>query len=145
VTDDAAALLGQPFLDHLPVLVAAEANGEIRAGPPALPYNLAVYSFIETRLFSKLLFAYLDETSYMELQRHLIASPLAGDLVRGSGGVRKLRWGIPGRGKRGGVRIIYYARTTEGQIWLLTIYKKSEESTIPGHVLRQIKEEIDEL
>ena len=81
----------------------------------------------------------------MGLQRHLIASPLAGDLVRGSGGVRKLRWGIPGRGKRGGVRIIYYVRTTEGQSWLLTIYKKSEESTIPGHVLRQIKEEIDEL
>jgi hypothetical protein len=110
-----------------------------------MPYNLAVYSFIETRLFSKLLFDYLDEASYMELQRHLIASPLAGDLVRGSGGVRKLRWGIPGRGKRGGVRLIYYARTTQGQIWMLTIYKKSEESTIPGHVLRQIKEEIDEL
>lgn len=108
-----------------------------------MPYNLAGYSFIETRLFSKLLFDYLDEASYVELQRHLIANPLAGDLVRGSGGVRKLRWGLPGRGKRGGVRIIYYA-TTEGQIWLLTIYKKSEESSIPQHVLRQIKEEIDE-
>ena len=48
-----------------------------------------------------------------------------------------------GRGKRGGIRVIYYARTREGLIWMLTIYAKSEEQTIPAHMLRKIREEID--
>lgn len=61
----------------------------------------------------------------------------------GSGGVRKVRWTQPGRGKRGGIRVIYYAKTREGVIWMLTIYAKSEEESIPAHVLRKIKEEID--
>jgi hypothetical protein len=46
-------------------------------------------------------------------------------------------------GKRGGVRVIYYLRLREGVIWMLTIYAKSEEQTIPAHVLRRIREEID--
>ena len=96
-----------------------------------------MYSFIETKLFTRL----LDE--YSELQAVLADPPVAGALVPGSGGVRKLRWSQPGRGKRGGVRIIYYARTHEGIIWMLTIYAKNEEQNIPAHVLRKIKEEID--
>lgn len=54
-----------------------------------------------------------------------------------------MRWGRAGRGKRGGIRVIYYARTREGVIWMLTIYAESEEQTIPAHVLRKIREEID--
>ena len=57
--------------------------------------------------------------------------------------MRKLRWGQPGRGKRGGVRVIYYLRSDEGVIWMLTIYAKNEAQNIPAHVLRRIKEEID--
>ena len=60
-----------------------------------------------------------------------------------SGGVRKMRWVAPGRGKRGGVRIIYYLRSKQGQIWLLTLYPKSETENIPGPILKQIKDEID--
>ena len=71
--------------------------------------------------------------------------PEAGDLVRGSGGVRKLRWGVAGRGKRGGVRVIYYLRVRRGQVWMLTMYAKNEAATIPGPVLKRIKEEIDGL
>lgn len=48
-----------------------------------------------------------------------------------------------GRGTRGGIRVIYYAKTREGVIWMLTIYAKNEEENIPAHVLRKIKEEID--
>ncbi len=73
----------------------------------------------------------------------LIVNPEAGSLIPGSGGVRKLRWKGPGRGKRGGVRVIYYARTRHGEIWMLTIYAKNVSESIPAHVLRKIKEEID--
>jgi hypothetical protein len=61
----------------------------------------------------------------------------------GSGGVRKVRWGIAGRGKRGGVRVIYFNRLTDGEIWLLLVYGKSVRENIPAHVLREIKEEIE--
>jgi RelE toxin of RelEB toxin-antitoxin system len=73
----------------------------------------------------------------------LIKNPDSGDLIPGSGGVRKMRWRAQGRGKRGGVRIIYYARIREGQIWMLTIYAKNVTENIPANILRRIKEEID--
>ena len=102
-----------------------------------------MFSFIETKLFSRLLGDYLSDEEYALLQSALIEAPERGALVPGSGGVRKLRWSQPGRGKRGGVRVIYYAKTREGTIWMLTIYAKNEEQNIPAHVLRRIKEEID--
>ena len=61
----------------------------------------------------------------------------------GSGGVRKVRWGKTGRGKRGGVRVVYFNRLANGEIWLLLVYEKSVRESIPAHVLRQIKEEIE--
>jgi hypothetical protein len=64
-------------------------------------------------------------------------------MIRGSGGVRKLRWGLSGRGKRGGVRIIYYLRLHLGQVWMLTLFAKNEAASIPGPVLKKIKEELD--
>ena len=100
-------------------------------------------TFIETKLFSKLVIGFLSDDEYSKLQQALIADPEAGDLIQGSGGVRKLRWGVKGRGKRGGIRIIYYARARQGQIWMLTLYAKNVAESIPAHLLRQIKEEID--
>jgi hypothetical protein len=58
--------------------------------------------------------------------------------------VRKLRWRAPGRGKSGGYRIIYYAKVADGVIWMLTMYSKNVEETIPAHVLRQIRKEIED-
>lgn len=58
--------------------------------------------------------------------------------------IPKLRWGVAGRGKRGGLRVIYFLRTRQGQIWMLTIYPKNVAENIPANVLRQIKEEIDD-
>ena len=64
--------------------------------------------FIETRLFTKLLPSYLSDDDYRSLQSYLLQKPDAGDLIRGSGGVRKVRWAPAGKGKSGGVRAIYY-------------------------------------
>jgi len=100
-------------------------------------------SFVETRLFTRLVQEYLSDDEYSALQQALLQDPEAGAVVPGSGGVRKLRWGLAGRGKRGGLRVIYFLRTRQGQIWMLTIYPKNVAENIPANVLRQIKEEID--
>ena len=100
-------------------------------------------TFIETKLFTRLVRAYLSDDEYGALQWALAADPLAGDVVRGTGGVRKLRWSVAGRGKRGGVRVIYFSRTHKGEIWMLTIYAKNEADSIRANVLRKIREEID--
>jgi len=100
-------------------------------------------TFIETRLFSRMVRNYLSEEDYCKLQSELIENPEAGAVVCGSGGVRKLRWAATGRGKRGGYRVIYYVRRPESVIWMLTIYPKSETDSIPGHVLKKIREEIE--
>ncbi|HEY2987604.1 MAG TPA: type II toxin-antitoxin system RelE/ParE family toxin [Candidatus Binatia bacterium] len=100
-------------------------------------------SFVETKLFTRLVQEYLSDYEYSELQQALIANPEAGAIIPGSGGVRKLRWGLAGRGKRGGIRVIYFLRTRQGQIWMLTLYPKNVAENIPAHVLKQIKGEID--
>jgi RelE toxin of RelE / RelB toxin-antitoxin system len=100
-------------------------------------------TFIETKVFSKLVQDYLTDDEYAALQQALIAQPEAGDVIPGSGGVRKLRWNLAGRGKRGGLRVIYYLRSREGQIWMLTLYAKNVAENIPAAVLKKIREEID--
>jgi mRNA-degrading endonuclease RelE of RelBE toxin-antitoxin system len=98
--------------------------------------------FIETITFTKLLSKYLTDDEYRVLQWHLLLNPEAGDLVRGSGGVRKVRWAQKGKGKRGGIRIIYFWKKSNNEIWLLTLYSKNEKATIPSHILKEIAEEI---
>jgi mRNA-degrading endonuclease RelE of RelBE toxin-antitoxin system len=102
-----------------------------------------VLTFVETRLFTRLVGEYLSDDEYLELQTALARDPEAGAVIPESGGVRKLRWGLRGRGKRGGLRIIYYVRDPKGIIWLLTLYPKNVAENIPAHVLRQIREEME--
>jgi hypothetical protein len=100
-------------------------------------------SFVETKLFTRLVQEYLSDDEYSALQQALAANPEAGAVIAGSGGVRKLRWAVAGRGKRGGIRVIYFLRTRHGQIWMLTLYAKNVTENIPAHVLKQIKDEVD--
>jgi mRNA-degrading endonuclease RelE of RelBE toxin-antitoxin system len=104
---------------------------------------LASCTFVETKLFSRLVEDYLSDAEYARVQATLMRDPEAGPVIPGSGGVRKLRWGQPGRGKRGGIRIIYYLQRADGVIWMLTIYAKNEASDIAPETLRRIKDEID--
>ena len=102
-----------------------------------------MFTFVETVLFTRLVGGYLSDDEYLKLQLALARNPEAGAIIPGSGGVRKLRWAAPGRGKRGGYRVIYYLRSRVGMIWMLTMYPKNVADNIPAHVLRQIRKEID--
>ncbi len=107
-----------------------------------MSYTSLVFSFIETKLFTRLVLEYLSDEEYQELQKLLIEQPDAGQVIPGTGGVRKLRWRAPGRGKRGGYRVIYFARIERGVIWMLTMYPKNVKDNIPAQVLRQIRDEV---
>lgn len=107
-----------------------------------MPYNSSVFSFIETKLFTRLEQQYLSDQQYAELQKALIENPELGSVLAETGGVRKMRWAAPGRGKRGGYRVIDYVRRPKGIIWMLTMYPKNVADSMPAHVLREIKEEL---
>jgi mRNA-degrading endonuclease RelE of RelBE toxin-antitoxin system len=98
--------------------------------------------FIEAPIFTRLVHNYLDDDEYAALQWALALRPEAGAVIPGSSGIRKLRWAAKGRGKRGGLRIIYYWRNREGEIVLLTLYAKNEAENIPLSVLRELRKEI---
>ncbi len=84
--------------------------------------------FIEAPAFRRHLSDYLDDEEYRALQGELATNPELGDLMQYTGGFRKLRWADPSRGKgrRGGLRIIYYYFASDHQIWLMTLYDKDE-------------------
>lgn len=98
--------------------------------------------FIEAPTFTRLVHDYLDDDEYAALQWALALRPQAGVVIPGSGGIRKLRWAAKGRGKRGGLRVIYYWRNREGEIVLLTLYAKNEAENISLNVLREMRKEI---
>lgn len=101
------------------------------------------YEFIVSSLFTRMVYDYLSEDDYRAFQQFLLENPDAGDVVRGSGGVRKVRWARSGGGKSGGVRVCYFTRNAEGHILLLVIYAKNVQASIPGSVLKQLKELFD--
>lgn len=85
---------------------------------------------IETLVFSKRIKNVLSDNEYRQLQWELVINPAAGDLIPGGKGLRKLRWAIPGKGKRGALRIIYYWYTQDEKVYMLFAYKKSGQGDL---------------
>ncbi len=96
----------------------------------------------ETEVFSRYVKDYWTEEDRGEFAVWMAEHYDAGDVVRGSGGCRKVRWNRKGSGKSGGVRVIYYNMLQDGTIWLLLIYAKNEHQSIPTHILKAVKEEL---
>ncbi len=101
--------------------------------------------FIESKLFEKLRESYFDDESYRAFQNFLLEQPLAGDVIQGTGGLRKVRWASNGKGKRGGVRTIYLYLVEKSHIHFLTVYAKNEMSDLTSNekkILKTLAEEI---
>ena len=96
--------------------------------------------FIETPGFSTIRENYFDDSQFHMLQLYLMDRPNAGDIIKGSGGVRKLRWGLPGQGERGGVRVIHNWITKNHQMLFLTAYAKNEVSDLCRDAIKAIRE-----
>lgn len=99
--------------------------------------------FFETSAFTRRVTALLSDDNYAALQQVLVENPKAGDLIPGSGGLRKLRWGLEGRGKRGGARVIYYYVVSREQFYMLLIYGKSEQDDLSAEQLRMLKKAVE--
>ena len=101
--------------------------------------------FVEAPAFSRYREDYLDDEGFRELQLALGIDPEAGDLIPGAGGVRKLRWRDSKRskGKRGGLRIIYYCFLSDEEIWLLTLYDKDEAADLSKDEKTQLRRALE--
>ncbi len=102
--------------------------------------------FIEAPPFTRLLADYLTDEAYRSLQAALLENPELGDLMPGTGGFRKLRWqdSRRGKGKRGGLRVIYYYLTADRQIWFFTLYDKDEAVDLSTEEKRLLKQAIQQ-
>lgn len=103
-----------------------------------------VMVIIETPIFTRQLISTLSDEEYRLFQATLLERPTAGKVIPGSGGLRKVRWGLEGRGKSGGARIIYYWFTARGTILLLFMYPKNVQGNLTQDQLKQLKRIIEE-
>ena len=100
--------------------------------------------FIETPVFTSSLRGLLSAEEYRQLQIALLLRPEQGALIRGSGGLRKLRWGAPGRGKRGGLRLIYFWEPNEALFYMLYVYPKNVQDDLTATQLRALRRLVEE-
>jgi len=100
--------------------------------------------FVETKTFTRQVTTLLSDEEYRGLQEHLFAHPESGVMIKGAGGLRKVRWASERQGKSGGVRVIYYWAVAKDRILMLFIYPKSERDDLSAErrkILRRIVEE----
>ena len=102
-------------------------------------------TFVELPPFEKVRGNYLNDAAYLDLQNELMANPQAGDVIEGTGGLRKLRQADPrrGKGKRGGLRVIYYWWLGGEQFWLFTVYDKDRADDLTPEQCKTLKRLLD--
>ena len=99
--------------------------------------------FYETPIFTEQIVEFIDDDSYRELQIVLIHKPESGDLIPRSRGLRKIRWRGAGRGKRGGIRVIYYL-VTRDQIYMLYAYPKNKQENLTREQTQRLRNLVDQ-
>lgn len=102
-----------------------------------------MHTIVETPIFAKEADDLWSEEERGEFCAWIAAHPEAGSVIRQSGGCRKVRWSLKNSGKSGGVRVIYFTRLANGEIWLLVIYAKNVRESIPAYLLKAIREAIE--
>ncbi|MFN8492610.1 MAG: type II toxin-antitoxin system RelE/ParE family toxin [Caldilineaceae bacterium] len=98
---------------------------------------------IETSVFTKQVQKLLTDEEYQALQVELIKRPDAGVVIPGSGGLRKVRWSMPGRGKRGGVRVIYYWAVKQDHLLMLLMYPKNVQDDLTPAQLKMLRQIVE--
>ncbi|ALG66454.1 type II toxin-antitoxin system RelE/ParE family toxin [Beggiatoa leptomitoformis] len=98
---------------------------------------------IEPPIFTKLIKALMSDDEYKDLQEALINRPERGVLIKNSGGLRKIRWALEGRGKSGGVRIIYYWMSQDNQLYMLLVYPKNEQDNLTDAQIASLKQIVE--
>jgi len=99
---------------------------------------------VETSIFTRQVLALLSDEEYRRLQTALVLHPDMGAVIPGSGGLRKLRWAVEGRGKRGGVRVIYYWAIVHDKILMLFMYAKNEQDDMTYDQIKVLRRIIEE-
>jgi len=98
----------------------------------------------ETPVFTRRIQALLEDEEYAALQYALTLDPALGDKIPGTGGLRKVRWAAEGRGKRGGIRVIYYHWSRAGQLYMLYVYAKNEQPDLTPEQKKLLKRLIEQ-
>ena len=98
---------------------------------------------IETPIFMRMAAEVFDDAERKLLIDWIAGNPGAGDVIPGAGGLRKVRWGRGGMGKRGGARVIYFTRLSAGEVVLIATYTKAKFDNMPASILKQWKEAYD--
>jgi len=104
--------------------------------------NDVYYTYMEiyeTSVFTKQITGLISDEDYRDLQRVLVVNPLAGAMIKNSGGLRKIRWRIAGKGKSGGIRVIYYYVTANSKIFMLVAYEKSKKDDLTQKQLASLR------
>ena len=100
--------------------------------------------FKETSVFTRQIGRLISDDSYREFQQELICNPIAGDVIKGSGGLRKIRWRSASGGKRGGIRVIYYWYVADSEIFLLLAYGKNDKADLSAKEVKILRALVEE-
>lgn len=98
---------------------------------------------VEFPNFTKAIKALMSDDDYRKLQAALVENPTRGDLIKGGGGLRKVRWALPGRGKSGGVRVIYYWWKASSRLYMLAVYPKNVQANLTPEQAKRLAKLIE--